>query len=250
MSRSARFDNAFLLEQVDRRKGWKAKGVKAGHGGDFNIDSIVNEMNRTVNSVSCGTKHIVPAPPSVPLFDTSDVPNWMVQAMQDDSEVAFSAMNKKVDEKQVPSPHKRRVGQGIKSAEERNKSTLKEHWLQVRLFYNLERSYPAEYAITLSVPNGGLRSSRSAALMVYEGQKKGAPDIFMMCPKGIYHGLLLEVKTEDGRASKEQKAFHELLKAQGYLVVVRNGFDACWSLICEYISLPNFDGKTMIHESV
>lgn len=247
MAKGIRFDNSFLLERVERQKKWKSKGVKAGHGGEFNIDGIVNEMNRTVAAVSRDVNNIVPAPPVVPLIDTSDIPQWMVQAMQEDSGVAFAAMNKKTDKSQVPSPHKRRIGQGIKSAVERNKSTLKEHWIQVRLFYTLERCFSAVYGLTLAVPNGGLRSSRSASLMEYEGQKKGAPDMFMMYPRGAYHGLLLEVKTETGTASKEQKAFHKILSEQGYLVVVRKGFDDCWSIITDYIRLPNFDGKTMIH---
>lgn len=252
MAKAARFDNSFLATQVERRKKWKQKGVKAGHGGDFDIDGVVKEMNRVSNTVSNGLKDIVPKAPSstvaTALIDTSDIPNWMVKAMQTDSEVAFAATNKKVTKDQVPSPHKRRIGQGIRNEKERTSSQLKEHWIQVRLFYMLERYYPEEYELVFAVPNGGLRSARTASLMMYEGQMEGVPDIMVMMPRGKYHGLMLEVKTDTGSTSKKQKEVQERFRKQGYLVVTMKGFDACWQLLKDYINLPTFDGESMIPE--
>lgn len=249
MAKGARFGTDFLVHQIDKRKKWKKKGVKAGHGGDFDIDGVVKDLNRSMNTVSDGIKNIVPKAPAVALMDTSDIPGWMVRAMETDPEVAFAATNKKVTEDQVPSPHKRRIGQGIRNEKERNNPQYKEHWIQVRLFYMIERYLPDAYLLAFTVPNGGTRTGKAAGLMMYEGQMKGVPDILFLQPRGRYHGFMLEVKTESGRASKEQKEVQARFQEQGYLVETQKGFDACWELLNNYLDLPLFDGKSMIRKS-
>lgn len=240
MAKGARFGNDFLFKQVEKRKKWKRKGVKAGHGGDFNIDAPMAELNRTTASVM--------APPtaaavSSALMDMSEIPNWLVAILKRDNEVARAATQKKVT---LESPHKQRLAQGIKTPKELNDTKLSEHWLQVRLFYTIEIQYPSEYEFVFAIPNGGYRTPRAASLMKYEGQKKGTPDVFIPIPKGIYHGMFLEVKTEKGTVSKEQKGKMERYQQMGYYVVAAKGFDACMEQLVNYFALPTFDNKTKL----
>lgn len=90
-----------------------------------------------------------------------------------------------------------------------------------------------------SIPNGGARSSITGAILKAEGARKGVPDLFLAVPKinssiGAYdqseedpdiHGLFLELKRREGILSPEQEVYHEILRKQGYKVVV------VWSLL-------------------
>lgn len=243
MAKSARFDNAFLGRQIEKRKKWKQAGVRAGHGGEFNINSALTEINRSVSGII--------TPPDAPainiaLMDTADLPEWLVSILQKDNEVARAATQKRVSDSDIPSPHKRRLGQCVKSEKERNDTKLAEHWLQVRLFYTLEVNYPKEYEFIFAIPNGGHRTARAASLMMYEGQKGGTPDIFIPIPRGSYHGMFLEVKTDKGNASAKQKVKLALYERMGYYTVVAKGFDACVGHLERYFFLPDFDNKTNI----
>ncbi|QFT40043.1 VRR-NUC domain protein (plasmid) [Vibrio sp. THAF191c] len=241
MAKGPRFDLAFLGNQMEKRKNWKKRGVKAGHGGDFNICDPLAEINR---SVSREIQPPAPATINVALVDTNEIPAWAIRILERDSEVARSATSKKRVE--LVSPHKTRIAQGIKKPSELNDTKLAEHWLQVRIFYTLEVDYPDEYEFAFAVPNGGHRSKRSASLISYEGQKKGTPDVFIPIPKGIYHGMFLEVKTEKGTASKDQKSKAELYRQMGYYVVIAKGYDACMAQLTQYFALPSFDNKTTL----
>lgn len=245
MGKRLRFDLAFANKQIEKRKNWKKQGKRAGHGGSFDIDSPLAALTK-----STGAAAKPPEAPSLPkaggdpLTLGAEIPQWMIRAMETDSEVAFAATHKKVTAEQVPSPHKRRIGQGIKSEKERTNRQLKEHWLQVRIFFTLEVKFPSLYEVAFAVPNGGDRAARTASLMMYEGQKKGTPDICIPDPRGKYHGMFLEVKTEKGTASKDQKAKAELYRRRGYYVAIGKGFAQCHDEIAKYYNLPEFDNCT------
>ncbi|HCG8859895.1 TPA: VRR-NUC domain-containing protein [Vibrio parahaemolyticus] len=247
MAKGVRFDLGFANKQMEKRKNWKKQGKRAGHGGAFNIDEPLAALTKASKPLDL-PKGVPDAPvatkSTADVLLVSDIPQWMVRAMQKDSEVAFAATHKNVTEEQVPSPHKRRVGQGIKSQTERTNPILKEHWLQVRIFYTMEIKYPSMYELAFAVPNGGHRTKRAAQLMPYEGQKKGTPDICIPDPRGKYHGMFLEVKTDKGTASKEQKAKAELYRKRGYYVVIAKGFVQCMEELAKYYDLPEFDNCT------
>ncbi|UTZ44538.1 VRR-NUC domain-containing protein [Vibrio campbellii] len=250
MGKRLRFDLAFANKQIEKRKCWKAQGKRAGHGGAFNIDAPLAALTKATRTPNLSSE--VPKPPesatvskaAVDMLVAKDIPQWMIHAMQTDSGVHYAATHKKVTEKEVPSPHKRRVGQGIKSETERNDPILQEHWLQVRIFFVMEVQYPTLYEVAFAVPNGGHRTKRAAKLMPYEGQKKGTPDICIPDPRGKYHGMFLEVKTDKGTASKEQKAKAELYRKRGYYVVIAKGFAKCMDELAKYHDLPEFDNYT------
>ena len=73
------------------------------------------------------------------------------------------------------------------------------------------------------IPNGGRRDPREAAWLKKCGVKAGVPDIFLPVPKGIYHGLYIEMKAGDNKPTEKQTEWLTALRRQGYAVAV------CWS---------------------
>lgn len=80
------------------------------------------------------------------------------------------------------------------------------------------------------------------------GVCKGWPDLAIMCPRGSYHGLFLELKKPGLRLYKvrnskpynehfeAQLALHERLRAQGYAVVVVQDFADATTVINKYMT--------------
>lgn len=78
-------------------------------------------------------------------------------------------------------------------------------------------------------PLGGLRNKREAASLKRTGARAGWPDldIRLVCAGGQRLSILMEVKTEKGKLSREQKdRIHDLQDA-GFDVVVCYGLSAC-----------------------
>lgn len=72
-----------------------------------------------------------------------------------------------------------------------------------------------------SVPNGGKRGARTAAMMRLEGQRPGMPDTMLPIRSGEYIGLAIEFKRPNGGvASTLQKEMMELLTQAGWRVVI------------------------------
>lgn len=110
-----------------------------------------------------------------------------------------------------------------------------EHKLQVSLMQWLAAVHKIEYALTFAVPNGGHRHPAVAAKLKAEGVKRGVPDVFMAVPRGDKLGLFIELKTEKGRPTEEQKTWIKLLNNQGYKAVICKGYDAAKTAIEEYL---------------
>jgi len=67
-----------------------------------------------------------------------------------------------------------------------------------------------------AIPNGGARSPITGAILKAEGVMRGVADLFVMCNGGIF----VEVKTEAGRQSPEQKHFQSLCAERGFAYFV------------------------------
>ena len=74
-----------------------------------------------------------------------------------------------------------------------------------------------------AIPNGEHRSPRTGARLKRSGVRRGAPDILM-----IWHGKVigLELKTETGRQSPEQRDTERDWTAAGGLYFVAKGYRA------------------------
>ena len=110
-----------------------------------------------------------------------------------------------------------------------------EHDIQVAIVGLLESIEPTPlYSATV----GGVRLAiHTAKKMKEAGYSKGVPDMLIYEPCGMYAGLAIEVKTEKGRASDEQKAWIRNLNNRGWRAEICKGFEECADVICEYFEL-------------
>ena len=98
------------------------------------------------------------------------------------------------------------------------------------------------------VPNGGKRDKVTAAKSKFSeaefmaaGVKPGAPDIFLDCPRGAYHGLRIELKIKGGRLSENQAEWIRYYQEQCYAAVVCYGADEAIAVIEKYLRGTNWD---------
>ena len=115
---------------------------------------------------------------------------------------------------------------------------MSEHDEQVALFQWLAIA-AAEYpplAYAFAVPNGTRTTPRVASKMKAEGVRKGVPDIFIPTARGGYHGLFVEMKTERGRLSPEQKDFISAMNLSGYKAVMCRGWEDAAEQITTYLN--------------
>lgn len=94
---------------------------------------------------------------------------------------------------------------------------------------NLLRATALPGVVYWHCPNGGLRSKREAARFRAMGVLAGVADISISLPGGRF--LFLEVKSQRGVVSKEQRGFLDAMVANGHFVaVVRSLEDAAKAL--------------------
>lgn len=157
----------------------------------------------------------------------------------------FLAMNKNA----VDTPDQ------ISAEQYRNKyvpkhTVLDEHQQQAALVKWFAGHFP-QY-LFFAIPNGGKlpykkaiskKTGKSISIspertkLLAEGMVPGIPDLFLPVARGGYHGLFIEMKTEKGTLSPEQKAIHPRLTNEDYMVVVAYGLEAAKTFIIDYLSL-------------
>lgn len=87
----------------------------------------------------------------------------------------------------------------------------------------------------IHITNEGLRSQRTGYLLKQIGMKKGFPDLFIFCPRANYHGLAIEMKSQKGRATPEQKEWIARLNNLGYRAEICKGFNEAKACIDRYL---------------
>jgi phage terminase large subunit-like protein len=70
-----------------------------------------------------------------------------------------------------------------------------------------------------------------------EGVMAGVADLCLPAVLRGYHGLYLEMKSEVGVATEEQKAFLRDVLEEGYCTVIAHGFDEARSVLEWYIGI-------------
>ena len=98
----------------------------------------------------------------------------------------------------------------------------------------MSTTYPG-LELLFAIPNGTRTTYGIARKMRMEGVKKGVPDLFLPVPKGKYHGLFVEMKTQVGHASPEQKDWLKALALQGYCAVICKGADEAIATFTRYM---------------
>lgn len=139
-------------------------------------------------------------------------------------------------------PARRSAERAAALALEERKQKHPEHDEQVKLVRwaraNAERH--RALALLFSIPNGGFRHARTAALIKAEGALAGIPDLFLAWPRrwpdgSVSGGLFIEMKAQKGRLSASQKEIIPLLRERGYRVAVCYSADEAIAELCAYI---------------
>ncbi len=81
----------------------------------------------------------------------------------------------------------------------------------------------------------GVRRGIAWARLEEQGAVKGAADLFLSIPSGDLSGLYIEMKTETGNQSKEQKEFEKAVVEQGFGYCVPKGAKAAIDCIISYL---------------
>lgn len=85
------------------------------------------------------------------------------------------------------------------------------------------------------IPNGGVRSKRTAAKLKSEGVMRGVPDLFIPA-----WNLWIEMKrTKGGRLSPEQRDWKDYLEVLGNTVFVAFGADHAMTLVDDFVDKNN-----------
>lgn len=78
-------------------------------------------------------------------------------------------------------------------------------------------------------PNGGARTAKTGALMKALGTLPGVPDLVLISPAGIFHGL--ELKAEHGRLSEAQERFQSWANEHDIAYEVADNFDQALAVL-------------------
>jgi len=194
------FDESFLTQQMAKRKGWAAKGIKAGSGLPFGGIIPPDEAN-TKKTGRKGQK--LPA-----IYAPNEV---------------------------IPSCHA--VALAYLASHPENLKGNQEHYEQVRLFETILKEDPELYECMTAFPAGGLRATKTANDLRAEGLKAGYPDIVIDLPVSVYHGARIEMKAEKGKLSDKQKQKLKSLSGRGYYCAVCYGCDEALEVIRQYRNL-------------
>ena len=125
----------------------------------------------------------------------------------------------------------RRYGRALVPTEEQEQAALV-RWSALR-----SAQVPA-LALLYHVPNAGSKHINYAVRQKRQGLKSGVPDLCLPVARHGQHGLYVEMKKrEGGKVSKAQADWHTRLRAEGYRVVVCEGWEAAQQAICEYLGI-------------
>ena len=94
-----------------------------------------------------------------------------------------------------------------------------------------------ELAFLHHSPNGYARSKAVGAQVKRAGTRAGFPDLVLLCARGGWHGLAIELKTEKGHTSPMQDVWLENLRNEGYRVCVCYGANAAIDAIENYLRM-------------
>lgn len=107
---------------------------------------------------------------------------------------------------------------------------MSEDQIQAHCYQYFHNTYPNQRGLLFSVPNGGFRNKIEAMKLKATGLVPGIPDIIYLY-KSIPFGI--EMKTETGITSSEQKNIHAVWKANGIKVYICRSLEQFKEIIDE-----------------
>lgn len=100
----------------------------------------------------------------------------------------------------------------------------------------------SEYLI--HIPNGGYRHPMEAIKLKKMGVKAGVSDLFLAYPNPYYHGLWIELKSEKGKLSPEQKSWLILMQRVGFAIAVSYSIEETYDILQNYFDLFSGNNKS------
>ena len=100
---------------------------------------------------------------------------------------------------------------------------------------SIREQYP-ELKLLHHIPNGGKRDTIEAKHLKAQGVKSGVPDLCLPVARKEYHGLYIEMKTETGKPSDNQKWWIEQLNGQKYKAVICHGWEEARKCLTDYLN--------------
>ena len=97
----------------------------------------------------------------------------------------------------------------------------------------------------IHIPNEGKRSPQTANFLKGMGLRPGFPDLFLFEACGKWHGLAIEMKSEQGKLSEEQEGWLVNLNKHGYAVKVAYSATEAIKAIERYINLGGYENDTV-----
>src|SRR5262245_42876047 len=110
---------------------------------------------------------------------------------------------------------------------------------------SVKDTYPV-LKLLYAVPNGGHRNVKVAKKLKAEGVIAGVADLCLPAARRGYHGLYLEMKSEEGVTTKEQQAFLRGVFEEGYCAVIAQGVDEARSTLAWYIGTNDHEPASVL----
>lgn len=123
------------------------------------------------------------------------------------------------------------------SSKNRNLSKHSEDWHQKQLIQWARKYEWGQYLY--HIPNETTGGTSWVIRNRQMGCKKGVPDLCLPIPMNDYHGLYIELKTERGQLSEQQKRWLSALAQMGYRAECCKGWQEAKDLIMEYMEVIN-----------
>jgi len=142
-----------------------------------------------------------------------------VSQLSDEELLAKLGVNKRAKPRELERPHQVALIKWVK--------TIQDAYPVLKLLY--------------AVPNGGDRNIRVARKLKAEGVLAGVADLCLPAARRGYHGLYLEMKSEEGVANEEQKEFLRGVSGEGYCAVIAQGVDEARETFEWYIGLTDHE---------
>lgn len=107
---------------------------------------------------------------------------------------------------------------------------------QINIFNWLEWKYPDIFKDTFHFANERRCSIQQGRLLKRMGVKKGVADIFIAVPNDKKSGLWIELKVNNGKASKEQNEFLARMKERNFEAKLAMSEDEAKYIIYNYLN--------------
>lgn len=110
-----------------------------------------------------------------------------------------------------------------------------EFHLQVAVINYIRATYPD--ALFTIAPNGMKLPIGVAVKLKRMGYRKGVFDLLFFEPRGLWHGLHIELKAPNGRTTPEQKTWFSEARKRGYMAFIAIGYDEAVRAIDSYFKI-------------